>query len=144
MSVTDDTAQPAPAPAPLPRPVPLFRPSKRQFTVLAAIALAAAGCGFYLRDRVLGDVAVAAACTGAERSWICTVRDATADAIAPSAFGFAALISALLGVWRPSLALCALALISGGLGIMLYNVGLSALAVAVLTLSLARPSGAPA
>ncbi|MBM3529522.1 MAG: hypothetical protein FJX62_15640 [Alphaproteobacteria bacterium] len=112
--------------------------------MLSALALAAVGCGFYLRNGVLGDATVAAACASAGGGWICTIRDATVAAIAPSAFGFAALLSALLGVWRPSLALCALALISGGLGIVLYNVGLSALAVAVLTLSLARPSGAAA
>ena len=44
---------------------------------------------------------------------------------------------------RPSFVLCAVALVAGGFGIVLYNVALSALAVALLILSLARPSPEP-
>jgi hypothetical protein len=121
--------------------VTLFRPTPRQAAVLIVIALAAVGCGFYLRYHVIEQAAVGIAC-GASDQWICHIRRATIAAFTPQAFGFAALISALLNLWRPSLVLCALALISGGLGIVLYNVALSALAIALLTLSLARPAAA--
>jgi len=45
----------------------------------------------------------------------------------------------VLHLIRPSLALFAIALVAGAFGIVLYNVGLSALAGAVLILSFARP-----
>jgi hypothetical protein len=58
-------------------------------------------------------------------------------------FGIVAICAALLNLLRPSLLLCAIALIAGGFGIVLYNVALSALAVALLILSLARPAPEP-
>ena len=58
-------------------------------------------------------------------------------------FGFVALGAALLNLLRPSLVLCALALIAAGFGLVLYNAALSALAVALLILSLARPAPEP-
>ena len=56
--------------------------------------------------------------------------------------GIAALAAALFNLCRPSLAPFAIALIAGGAGIVLYNTLLSALAVAALILSLARPAPA--
>jgi hypothetical protein len=61
----------------------------------------------------------------------------------PSSFGWTALGAALLNFLRPSLVLCAVTLLSGGIGIVLYNVALSALAIAILLLSLARPAPEP-
>ena len=58
----------------------------------------------------------------------------------PSVFGAVALGAALLNLVRPSVLLCAVALIAAGFGLVLYNAALSALAVAVLILSLARPA----
>jgi hypothetical protein len=57
----------------------------------------------------------------------------------PQVFGIVALGAALLNLARPSVVLWAVALLAGGAGIVLYNVALSALAVALLILSLARP-----
>ena len=51
--------------------------------------------------------------------------------------------SPLLNLLRPSLVLFAVALALACLGIVLYNVGLSALAVALLILSLARRAPEP-
>ena len=54
-------------------------------------------------------------------------------------FGIVALGAALLNLIRPSVMFWALALLTGGAGIVLYNTALSALAIALLILSLARP-----
>ena len=44
---------------------------------------------------------------------------------------------------RPSIVLLTAGIVAAGLGIVLYNAGLSALAVGLLVLSLARPAPAP-
>jgi hypothetical protein len=56
-----------------------------------------------------------------------------------SVFGSVALGAAVLNLIRPSVVLLGLGLAAGALGIVLYNVGLSGLAIALLLLSLARP-----
>jgi hypothetical protein len=55
-----------------------------------------------------------------------------------------ALAAAVLNFIRPSIVLVALALAAAGLGIVLHNTDLSALAAGVLILSLARPAPAAA
>jgi hypothetical protein len=121
---------------------PLFAPTLRQTIVLAMIGLAALAGGFYLRHQVIEQAAVGIACGDGSTSWICAIRHATIALFTPSAFGFTALVAALLNLVRPGLVLCALTLLAGGLGIVLYNVALSALALALLVLSLARPAAA--
>ena len=58
-------------------------------------------------------------------------------------FGAVALGAAVIHLLRPSLPVFAVSLAAAGFGIVLHNPGLSALAVAVLILSLARPVPAP-
>jgi hypothetical protein len=58
-------------------------------------------------------------------------------------FGLLALAVAALNLLRPSLVLVALTLAVAAFGVVLHNVDLSALAVGVLILSLARPAPAP-
>ena len=53
------------------------------------------------------------------------------------------LAAALLNLLRPSAVLCAVALVAAGHGLVIYNTTLSALAVALLVLSLARPAPEP-
>ena len=59
--------------------------------------------------------------------------------ISPWALGVA-----LVNLLRPAVSLFAFALIAAGLGIVLYNVALSGLAVALLIVSFARPAPASA
>jgi hypothetical protein len=58
-------------------------------------------------------------------------------------FGITALVIALLNFLRPSLVLFAVAVAAASLGVVLYNVALSGLAVGILILSLARRAPAP-
>jgi len=122
---------------------PLFRPGRRQALWLAAIGLVALSCGLYLRYQLIEQSAVGIACQSAGTTWLCALRRTAIALFNPSVFGLTALGAALLNLIRPSFVLCAVALIAGGIGVVLYNVALSALALALLLLSLARPAPEP-
>ena len=116
----------------------LYVPSLLKSVSLAAIGLAALSYGFYLRYEVIEQATVGIAC-GSDDTWLCASRRTAIALFTPQAFGFAALGAALLNLLRPSMLFWAFALIAGGIGIVLYNTALSALAVALLIFSLARP-----
>jgi hypothetical protein len=118
---------------------PLFRPTLRQAACLAAIAVAALSYGFYLRYALIENATVGIACEGSGANWLCANRRTAIALFTPQAFGLVAFAAALLNLLRPSVVFWALALLSGGAGIVLYNTALSALAAALLILSLARP-----
>lgn len=122
---------------------PLFLPSFRQTAWLAAIALVAVGCALYLRYQAIEQSAVGIACEATPATWLCTARRVAILLHNAAAFGIVAVGAALLNLVRPSFVLCAVALLAGGFGIVLYNTGLSALAAALLILSLARPAPEP-
>ena len=117
---------------------PLFRPRPGQIVLLTVLVLAALGLAYYLRYHVIEQAAVGIACESGGTGSLCEVRRATIRLFNLSAFGTAALAAALLNLVRPSVVLLAIALVAAGFGIVLYNVELSALAVALLVLSLAR------
>ena len=118
---------------------PLFLPSLRQIAWLTAIALSSIGYALYLRYQVIENSTVGTACETAPTTWLCTSRRIAILLFTPGGFGAVATGAALLNLLRPSFTLCAVALIAGGLGIVLYNATLSAFAAALLILSLARP-----
>ena len=59
-------------------------------------------------------------------------------------FGIVALVIAMLHLIRPSIVLLTGGLIAAGFGIVLYNVGLSGLAIGLFILGFARPAPATA
>jgi hypothetical protein len=118
---------------------PLFRPTGRQAACLAALALLALGYGFFMRYQVIEQSAVGIACEASGVSWMCASRRVAIALFTQQAFGIIALGAAVLNFVRPALVLWALAVLAGGAGIVLYNTTLSALAVALLIVSLARP-----
>ena len=118
---------------------PLYRPTWRQAAGLAVLALAALAYGFFMRYRVIEQSAVSMACQGGGANWLCASRRTTIALFTPQVFGIVALGAALLNLLRPSVVFWGLALLASGAGIVLYNTSLSALAVALLILSLARP-----
>jgi hypothetical protein len=107
------------------------------------MTLIAVGYALYLRHLVIEQSTVAIACNAAPKSWLCSSRSAAISLFTPLVFGWVAIGAAILNLVRPSFLLCAVALVAGGFGIVLYNVALSALAVALLILSLARTSPEP-
>jgi hypothetical protein len=116
-----------------------YRPTWRQAAYLAVLALAALSYGFFMRYRVIEQSAVGIACESNGANWLCASRRTAIALFTPQLFGIVALGAALLNVLRPSIMFWACALLAGGAGIVLYNTALSALAVALLILSLARP-----
>jgi hypothetical protein len=122
---------------------PLYQPSLWGIAWLAIVGIAALCYGFYLRYQVIEQASVGIACDGGLNTWLCASRRAAIALFTPQSFGFTALGAALLNLLRPSIVLWTIALIAGGIGIVLYNVALSALAVALLILSLARPAPEP-
>lgn len=119
---------------------PLHRPTARQTACLIAVAVAALAYGFATRYWVVENSSIGIACeTGNATTWLCASRRTAIALFIPQTFGLVALGAALLNLLRPAVALWAIALAAAGAGIVLYNVALSALAVALLILSLARP-----
>lgn len=117
---------------------PLYRPTLVQAIVFAIIAIAALRCGFFVRYRLIEQAAVGVACQTGSVSTGCSIRSTAILLFEQSVFGLTSVTSALLNLYRPSVVLIALALFTGGIGIVLYNVALSALALMLLILSLAR------
>jgi hypothetical protein len=117
-----------------------FLPTARQANWLIAIGLCALGYALYLRYLVIEQSSVGLACQGGAQTWICLTRKTVIALFQQSAFGWAALAAAVLGLIRPSVVLSALTLATAGFGIVLYNSALSALAAGLLLLSLARPA----
>jgi hypothetical protein len=121
---------------------PLFLPTARQTNWLLVIAFLSVGYALYLRYTAIEVPVVALACQAGLDTWLCLARKTATALFQHSVFGAIAVGAALLNLLRPSIVLVAVALAAGGLGIVLYNVTLSAFAVALLLLSLARPAPA--
>lgn len=120
----------------------LFLPSPRATNLLLAAGFLSLGYALYLRYLVIEQSSVSLACEAGLPTWLCTTRGVVLVLFRHGVFGWAALAAAALNLVRPSTVFCLIALIAAGFGIVLYNVGLSALAVALLLLSLARPAAA--
>ena len=122
---------------------PLFLPTPRQTIALAVLALASLGHALFVRYYAIEQTSVALACQAGAETIICMSSRLLLALHIPPSLGIAALVAALLNLVRPSVVLCAAALVAAGHGLVIYNTALSALAVAVLVLSLARPAPEP-
>jgi hypothetical protein len=122
---------------------PLFLPTARQTNWLLVIGFLAVGEALYLRFLAIENPNVALACQGGLKTWLCTSWQLSVVLFRHEVFGLLALAIAVLNLLRPSLVLVALTLAVAAFGVVLHNVDLSALAVGVLILSLARPAPAP-
>ncbi len=120
-----------------------YRPSFAQICWLAALGVVAVGGALFLRYRVIEESAVGLACDAGMRTWTCEIRRIATLMFNNSVFGYGALAAAVLNLMHPSIVLFSVALLAGGAGVVLYNAGLSGLAVALLILSLARPAPEP-
>jgi hypothetical protein len=116
----------------------LFLPSARALNVLLIVGFGALGYALYMRYLAIEQSTVGLACAAGLDTWLCSTRHVVIVLFTYSAFGIAALLFAAANLWRPSLVLFAIALATACCGIVLYNTGLSSLAIGVLVLSLAR------
>lgn len=118
----------------------LFLPSRRAAVILTVLGLAALGIALYLRYVVIQNSGIGIACEAGEQSLTCKVRLAVILMFARDGFGWVAVIASGVQLWRPNVAAFGTGLVFALLGLVLYNTRASALAVALLVLSLARPA----
>lgn len=117
----------------------LFAPTARQTNWLIAIGLLSLGYALYLRYLAVELSSVGLACQGGLQTWLCATRRLVMILFNNSVFGWVALGAAMINLIRPTLPVFVLGLAAAAFGVVLYNVGLSALAAALLILSFARP-----
>ena len=80
------------------------------------------------------------ACEAGAVSLTCKVRLAVILTFVKGIFGWMALATACVQLWRPNVVAFVTGMVFAVFGLVLYNTRISALAVALLVLSLARPS----
>lgn len=117
---------------------PLFLPTARQTNWLLIVGFLSVGEALYLRYMAIENTVVALGCQAGLDTWLCSAFRLTIVLFNHSVFGGVALAAALLNLLRPSIVLFAVALAAACFGIVLHNADLSALAAALLILSLAR------
>jgi hypothetical protein len=111
---------------------------------LMAVSFVTIGYALYVRYLVIEFSTVALACDAGLQSLPCKARGLATVLFKNSVFGTVALIIAGLNFIRPSIVLLTGGLIAACLGIVLYNIVLSGLAIGLLILGFARPAPATA
>ncbi len=121
-----------------------FRLTPYQVQWLLVVGFLTVGYALYLRYLAIEFSTVALACDGGLQTMICQARLLATYLFKNSVFGSVALVIATLHLMRPSIVLLTGGLIAAGFGIVLYNIGLSGLAIGLLILGFARPAPATA
>ena len=121
-----------------------FRLTPYQVQFLLIVGFITVGYALYLRYLAVEFSTTALACDAGLQSMLCKARTLASSLFKNSVFGIVALIIAVLHVMRPSIVLLTGGLIAAGLGIVLYNIGLSGIAIGLLILGFARPAPATA
>jgi hypothetical protein len=121
-----------------------FRLTPYQVQWLMVVGFLSVGYALYLRYFAIEFSSVALACDAGLPTLLCKTRILVTALFRNSVFGIAALVIAALNLIRPSIVLLTGGLVAAGFGIVLYNVGLSGIAVGLLILGFARPAPATA
>ncbi|MGJ4928539.1 hypothetical protein ACQR1I_14560 [Bradyrhizobium sp. HKCCYLS2038] len=121
-----------------------FRLSPYQVQWLLIVGFVTVGYALYLRYLAIELSSVALACDAGLQTLACKSRAVATTLFKNSVFGATALVIAVLHVMRPSIVLLTGGLVAAGLGIVLYNIVLSGLAIGLLILGFARPAPATA
>jgi hypothetical protein len=121
-----------------------FRLTPYQVQWLLGVGFLTVGYALYLRYLAIELSTVALACDAGLTTMLCKTRILVTYLFKNSVFGAVALVIAALHVIRPSIVLLTGGLIAAGFGIVLYNIGLSGIAIGLLILGFARPAPATA
>ncbi|MBX9645600.1 MAG: hypothetical protein K2X57_00925 [Xanthobacteraceae bacterium] len=121
-----------------------FRLTPYQVQFLLVVGFVTVGYALYLRYLAVEFSTQALACDAGLQSMLCKARALATSLFKNSVFGIVALVIAALHLMRPSIVLLTGGLIAAGLGIVLYNVALSGIAIGLLILGFARPAPATA
>ena len=151
--IFDTSSTVGPAPALVPAGIPdhigemkktPFRLTPYQVQFLLVVGFVTVGYALYLRYLAVEFSTVALACDAGLQTMLCKSRALATYLFKNSVFGIVALIVATLHVMRPSIVTLTVGLVAAGLGIVLYNIVLSGIAVGLLILGFARPAPATA
>ena len=121
-----------------------FRLTPYQVQFLLVVGFVTVGWALYVRYLAVEFSQVALACDAGLQTTICKARAVSTSLFKNSVFGIVALVIATLNLMRPSIVLLTLGVVAAGLGIVLYNIVLSGLAIGLLILGFARPAPATA
>lgn len=121
-----------------------FRPTALQVQWLLIVGFLSVGYALYLRYFAIEYSPVSLACQAGLPTVLCKTRLMITWLFQHSAFGIVALIIAILHLIRPSIVTLTGGLIAAGFGIVLYNIGLSGVAIGLMILGFARPAPATA
>ncbi len=121
-----------------------FRLTPYQVQFLLIVGFVTTGYALYLRYLGIELSTVALACDAGQQALVCKARSLATALFKNSVFGITALVIAALHFIRPSIVLLTGGLIAACLGIVLYNVALSGVALGLLILGFARPAPATA
>jgi hypothetical protein len=121
-----------------------FRLTPYQVQFLLIVGFVTVGYALYLRYLAVEFSQVSLACDAGLQTVICKARATATALFKNSVFGIVALVIATLHLIRPSIVLLTGGVIAAGLGIVLYNIVLSGIAIGLLILGFARPAPATA
>jgi hypothetical protein len=121
-----------------------FRLTPYQVQFLLVVGFVTVGWALYVRYFAIEFSQVSLACDAGLQTMICKARSVSTSLFKNSVFGIVALVIATLNLMRPSIVLLTLGVVAAGLGIVLYNINLSGLAIGLLILCFARPAPATA
>jgi hypothetical protein len=121
-----------------------FRLTPYQVQWLLIVGFVTVGYALYLRYLAIEMSTVALACEAGLPTMLCKTRLLATYLFKNSVFGVTALVIAVLHLIRPSIVLLTAGVIAAGLGIVLYNIELSGVAIGLLILGFARPAPATA
>lgn len=121
-----------------------FRLTPYQVQFLIVVGFVTVGWALYVRYLAIEFSQVALACDAGLQTMICKARSVSTSLFKNSVFGIVALVIATLNLMRPSIVLLTLGVVAAGLGIVLYNIVLSGMAIGLLILGFARPAPATA
>jgi hypothetical protein len=121
-----------------------FRLTPYQVQWLLIVGFSTIGYAIYVRYLAIEFSQTSLACDAGLQTMLCKTRSLATYLFRNSVFGTVALVIAILHVIRPSIVLLTGGLIAAGLGVVLYNIGLSGLAIGLLILGFARPAPATA
>ena len=121
-----------------------FRLSPYQVQWLMVVGFVTIGYALYVRYFVIEFSQVALACDAGLRTLPCEARSLATVLFKNSVFGIVALVIAGLNFIRPSIVLLTAGLVAACLGIVLYNIVFSGLAIGLFILGFARPAPATA
>ncbi len=121
-----------------------FRLTALQVQWILIVGFLTIGYAIYLRYMAIEFAHVRLECEAGLQTMLCKTRILMTYLFKSYVFGIVALIVAVLHLIRPSIVTLTVGLVAACFGIVLYNVGLSGVALGLLILGFARPAPATA